>query len=75
MTPRRSRSEAATVADFMQAQGDFYNNPLWTLNAYAFSGEGETDPVLAALPDKLVIGDGILDGLRRPSASVTWVRG
>ena len=49
----------------MQAQGDFYNNPLWTLNAYAFSGEDESDPALAALPDKLVFGDGILDGLRR----------
>ncbi|KAA1418159.1 hypothetical protein FE697_020185 [Mumia zhuanghuii] len=60
MTPAQIELEAQTVADFMQTQGDFYDNPLWTLNAYAFSGEDETDPVLAALPDKLVFGDGIL---------------
>ena len=60
MTPAEITLEAQTVADFMQAQGDFYKNPLWTLNAFAFSGEGETDAVLAALPDKLVMGDGIL---------------
>ena len=60
MTAAEIQEEAETVAEFMQSQGDFYLNPLWTLNAYAFSGEGETDPVIAALPDKLVIGDGIL---------------
>ena len=60
MTPAEIALEAQTIADFMQAQGDFYNNPLWTLNAYAFSGEVESDPALAALPDKLVFGDGIL---------------
>ena len=60
ITPEEIALEAQTVADFMQSQGDFCNNPLWTLNAYAFSGEGESDPVLAGLPDKLVIGDGIL---------------
>jgi hypothetical protein len=60
MTPAEIAVEAQTVADFMQAQGDFYNNPLWTLNAFAFSGEGESDPELAALPDRIVFGDGIL---------------
>ncbi|WP_370615347.1 hypothetical protein [Mumia sp. Pv 4-285] len=60
MTPAQIALEAQTVADFMERQGDFYDNPLWTLNAFAFSGEDETDPVLAALPDKLVFGDGIL---------------
>ena len=33
------------MATFMQAQDDFHDNPLWTLNAFAFSGEGETAPV------------------------------
>ena len=61
MTPAEIQAEAATVADFMQTQGDFYDNPLWTLNAFAFSGEGETDPFIAALPDKLIMGDGIID--------------
>jgi hypothetical protein len=60
MTPAEVALESQTVAEFMQSQGDFVENPLWTLNAYAFTGEGESDPVIAALPDKLVFGDGIL---------------
>lgn len=61
MTPEEIALEAQTVADFMASQGDFSTNPLWTLNAYAFSGEGAPDPFLAALPDKLVMGDGLLE--------------
>jgi len=61
MTPAEITEEAETVASYLQTQGDFYANPLWTLNAYAFSGEGESDPIIAALPDKLVFGDGILE--------------
>lgn len=61
MTPAEIEEEATTVADFMRTQGDFYDNPLWTLNAFAFSGEGERNPEIAALPDKLVVGDGILE--------------
>lgn len=61
MTPAEIEAEAATVAAFMQTQGDFYANPLWTLNAFAFSGDGEPDPFIAALPDKLIMGDGIID--------------
>ncbi len=60
LTPAEAAAEGRTVADFMASQGDFYDNPLWTLNAFAFSGEGDPDPVVAALPDKLVFGDGIL---------------
>jgi hypothetical protein len=60
LTPAQITNEAHTVAAFMQGQGDFYDNPLWTLNAFAFSGEGETDPLLASLPDKLVMGDGVI---------------
>jgi hypothetical protein len=61
MTPEAIALEARTVADFMAAQGDFYAHPLWTLNAYAFTGEGDADPVIAALPDKIVMGDGVLE--------------
>ncbi len=61
MTPAQIRAEATTVADFMRTQGDFVDNPLWTLNAFAFSGEGDPDPVFAALPDKLIVGDGIIE--------------
>jgi hypothetical protein len=61
MSAAAIQAEATTVANFMQGQGDFYNNPLWTLNAFAFSGEGDPDPTIAALPDKLIVGDGILE--------------
>ncbi len=54
------QAEADQVAAFMATQGDFYNNPLWTLNAYAFSAEGDPDPVVQGIPDKLVFGDGFL---------------
>lgn len=60
MTPAEITAEAQAVAAFMRTHGDFYDNPLWTLNAFAFSGEDETDPRLRALPDKLIVGDGIL---------------
>ena len=60
-TPAEIQAEATAVADFMQTQGDFYDNPLWTLNAFAFSGDGESDPLIAALPDKLIMGDGIIE--------------
>jgi hypothetical protein len=61
-TPEELRAEAETVAAFMRAQADvqFHDNPLWTLNAYAFTGEGDPDPFIAGLPDKLVFGDGFL---------------
>ena len=48
MTPAEIAEEAETVAAFMQSQGDFYDNPLWTLNAFAFSGEGESDRTSSA---------------------------
>jgi hypothetical protein len=60
MTAEQIATEARAVADFMATQGDFHQNPLWTLNAYAFSGEAYADPKIAALPDKIVFGDGIL---------------
>jgi hypothetical protein len=42
------------------ADGD---NPLFTLGAFSFSGEGDPDPLIAALGDKIVIGDGFLGAL------------
>jgi hypothetical protein len=38
-------------------------HPLFTLNAFAFSAEGDPDPLVAGVPDKLVFGDGIIDAL------------
>jgi hypothetical protein len=51
----------ATVARIPQLQGG--DNPIFTLNAFAFSGEEESDPLFHSLPDKLIFGDGILDAL------------
>jgi len=39
------------------------NNPLFTLNAFAFSAEGDPDPLVQGIPDKLIFGDGLLDGM------------
>jgi hypothetical protein len=61
MTDAQIQQEATTVATFMQTQGDFFDNPLWTFNAFAFTGEGDPDPFIATLPDKLIVGDGILE--------------
>lgn len=50
-----------TVAEIPAFQrGD---NPLFTLNAFAYSNVGDPDPLAATIPDKLVFGDGILDAL------------
>ena len=38
--PRRDRRDVHAGA----GGGTFYNNPLWTLNAYAFSGRGRPGP-------------------------------
>lgn len=40
------------------------DHPLFTLNAFAFSGEGDPDPVIRKLKDKMVFGDGILAALK-----------
>lgn len=34
-------------------------NPIFTLNAFAFSAEGETDPIFEGIPDKMVFGEGL----------------
>ena len=55
---------AAEVADAL-AKGwfDGGDDPLFTLNAFAFTAEGDDDPLVAGVPDKLIFGDGILDAL------------
>lgn len=39
-------------------------NPIFTLNAFAFSAQGDPDPLVKGLPDKLIFGDGILAALK-----------
>jgi hypothetical protein len=48
-----------TVASIPELQGG--DNPIFTLNAVAFTADGETDPRLAGVSDKIVFGDGLLD--------------
>jgi hypothetical protein len=47
-----------TVASIPELQGGA--NPIFTLNAFAFTAEGESDPLVASIPDKIVFGDGLL---------------
>jgi hypothetical protein len=56
-----ARGIVAWVAHVPALKGG--DNPIFTLNAFAFSGEGEPDPLISSLPDKLIFGDGILDAL------------
>ncbi|WP_265445541.1 hypothetical protein [Flexivirga meconopsidis] len=39
-------------------------NPIFTLNAFAFTGKGDPDPVIRKQKDKMVFGDGILAALK-----------
>ncbi len=57
------QAEADTVAAYMQTHPAFLDNPLWTLNAYAFSAEGDPDPRIQDIPDKLVFGDGFIEAM------------
>jgi hypothetical protein len=56
-----ARYVVATVAQIPALKGG--DNPIFTLNAFAFSGEGDPNPIVAKLGDKLIFGDGILDAL------------
>ncbi len=40
-----------------------YDSPLLTLNAFAFSTGGDEIPGVGEVPDRIVMGDGILEGL------------
>lgn len=57
---------ATDIKDIVESDPGLDNgsNPLFTLNAYAFSAEGETDPVISRIKDKVVFGDGILAAVK-----------
>ncbi|KQY63966.1 MULTISPECIES: hypothetical protein [unclassified Nocardioides] len=42
---------------------DSGEHPIFTLNAFAFTAEGDPDPVVDGVPDKIVMGDGVLTAL------------
>lgn len=59
---------AQAIVDLVQAliEGEptiGYDHPFLTLNAFAFSAEGEEVPGVGAVPDKIVMGEGILEAL------------
>ena len=58
---QRAAQEIATATGKGWFSGG--DNPLFTLNAFAFSAEGDPDPLVQGLPDKLIFGDGIVDAL------------
>jgi hypothetical protein len=60
---------AQSIVDYVQSviEGDpglGYNNPLFTLNAFAVTTEGESPfSPFYGIPDKIVLGDGIIEAL------------
>ncbi len=62
-TPDDADGYAAAVARVIRDVRVFDDgeSPLFSLNAFAFSGAGDPDPSIAALPPKIVVGDGFLD--------------
>ncbi|WP_018157616.1 hypothetical protein [Demetria terragena] len=62
-------ADAAEIAKVTQAtiQADPALNggdhPIFTLGAFAFSGEGEADPTLRRISDRVIVGEGMLSVL------------
>jgi hypothetical protein len=61
------QTASVNTADFIAAQVntatfDYGDAPIFTFNAYANSMEGQTLPGIGAVPDRIVLGDGVLDG-------------
>jgi hypothetical protein len=65
LSPADAAELAAAVHAVVAATPAFRggDNPLFTLNAFAFSAQGATDPLIASVPDKLIFGDGVLEAL------------
>ena len=64
LSPAAAAARAQDVANAVSTGFDGGNNALFTLNAFAFTAEGDPDPLVAGVPDKLIFGDGILDALQ-----------
>lgn len=65
MSPEDAQEMAELTAEIINedpalAGGD---NPIFTLNAFAFSADGQTDPLIASIPDKIVMGEGIIEAV------------
>ena len=65
LTPEQAQEAAAAIRDL--ADQDVYdhgNAPIFTFNAFAFSAEGEEIPGVGVPTDKIVMGDGVLEGFK-----------
>ncbi|NYD40625.1 hypothetical protein [Nocardioides panaciterrulae] len=64
LSPTAAAARAQDVANAVSTGFDGGDNPLFTLNAFAFTAQGDPDPLVQGVPDKLIFGDGILDALQ-----------
>jgi hypothetical protein len=63
-TPAAAQQAANEISAFTRSGGfSGGDNPLFTLNAFAFTAEGDPDPLVQGVPDKMIFGDGIVDAL------------
>ena len=63
--PRADAVEYASfVVEYVDSVPEFRggDNPLFTLNAFAFTAEGQ-DAFFGEIPDKIIMGDGVVDAL------------
>lgn len=65
MSPEDAQEMAELTAELVLGDpalegGD---HPIFTLNAFAFSAADETDPFLTSIPDKIVMGEGIIEAV------------
>lgn len=58
-----ARELAVSLMELAEMLPGGSDNPIYTFNAFAFTAEGETDPVIREIPDKIIMGDGILQGM------------
>jgi len=75
-TEADAEAYAEVVADTIASTPAFNkgSNPMFTLNAFAFSGEGDPDPIVVGVPDKLIFGDGVLRALEFMNIAVVGPR-
>ena len=63
-TRAQAAAQARSIAAFVAGGGfDHGDNPLFTLNAFAFTAERGSDPLTEGVPDYLIFGDGIVDAV------------
>jgi len=65
LTPEQAQGVAEAIREL--ADQDVYdhgNAPIFTFNAFAFSAEGESFPGVGVPTDKIIMGDGVLEGFK-----------